>query len=197
APAPAAPAPAAPAPAAPAPSPAARDAVRARLLATSAVESRGTGSARAGWAAREAEALARRLDDPALLAFALNGRWMQSFSRAGLAPERDAIGAELIALADRHGLVSHAVLGHLIRLQARSALANFAAADAHAAAIDQLAARHERPLAGVFTSWYRALRLAATGSTPPAPAPPAPAPPAPAPPAPAPPAPAPPAAAPP
>lgn len=143
--------------------PTARDAVRARLLATIALESRGSGSARAAEAAWEAEALARRLDDRALLAFALNGRWMQSFGRAGLAPERDAIGAELIALAERHGLVSHAVLGHLIRLQARAALADFAAADAHAAAIDDLAARHERPLAGLFTTWYRALHLAATG----------------------------------
>ena len=41
------------------------DAARARLLATIAVESRGTGGARAAQAAAEAEAIARRLDDPA------------------------------------------------------------------------------------------------------------------------------------
>lgn len=139
-------------------------AARARLLATIALESRGSGSARAAAAAREAEAIARRLDDPALLAFALNGRWMQRFERAGLAPERDAIGAELIALAERHGLVTYKLLGHLIRLQARGALADFTAADDHADAVDRLAARHERPLAGLFTDWYRALRLAATGA---------------------------------
>lgn len=139
-------------------------AVRARLLTTIALESRGSGSARAAAAAREAEATARRLDDPALLAFALNGRWMQRFERAGLAPERDAIGAELIALAERHGLATYELLGHLVRLQARSALADFAAADDHAAAVDRLADRHERPLARVFTGWYRALRLAATGA---------------------------------
>lgn len=139
-------------------------AARTRLLATIALESRGSGSARAAAAAREAEAIARRLDDPALLAFALNGRWMQRFERAGLAPERDAIGAELIALAERYGLVTYELLGHLIRLQARGALADFAAADDHAAAVDHLADRHERPLAGVFTVWYRALRLAATGA---------------------------------
>jgi len=143
----------------------ARDALRARLLATVAVESRGAGSARAAEAAREAEALARRLGDPALLAFALNGRWMQCFERSGLAPERDAIGAELVALAERHGLASHAVLGHLIRMQARAALADFDAADEHAAAVDRLAAHHDRPLAGRFTTWYRALRLAATGAS--------------------------------
>ncbi|MFG6202649.1 BTAD domain-containing putative transcriptional regulator [Nonomuraea sp. JJY05] len=147
--------------------PGARDAVRARLLATIALESRGTNTARGPAAAREAELLARRLDDPGLLAFALNGVFMQTFHRTGLAPHRDAIGAELIALSARHGLVTYEVLGHLIRLQARSALADFAGADAHAAAADHLAARHELPLVGVFTRWYRALRLDATGQAPP------------------------------
>ncbi|MEU5270762.1 AfsR/SARP family transcriptional regulator [Streptomyces hygroscopicus] len=141
------------------------DAVRARLLATIAVESRGGRSPRGGQAAREAEEIARRLDDPALLAFALNGVFIQTFDRAGLAPRRDATGAELIALSARHGLVTFEVLGHLIRLQARSALADFASADRHAAAADRLGERHERPLVEVFTAWYRALRLAATGRT--------------------------------
>ncbi|MGW5692970.1 BTAD domain-containing putative transcriptional regulator, partial [Streptomyces asiaticus] len=94
------------------------DAIRARLLATIAVESRGGRSERGRWAARQAEEIARRLDDPGLLAFALNGVFMQSFERAGLAPRRDATGAELIALAARHGLVAFEVLGHLIRLPA-------------------------------------------------------------------------------
>ncbi|MFD8331745.1 BTAD domain-containing putative transcriptional regulator [Streptomyces solisilvae] len=139
------------------------DAIRARLLATVAVESRGGHSGRGRQAARQAEEIARRLDDPALLAFALNGVFMQSFDRAGLAPRRDATGAELIALSARHGLVAFEVLGHLIRLQARSALADFASADRHAAAAERLGERHERPLVKVFTEWYRALRLAATG----------------------------------
>jgi DNA-binding SARP family transcriptional activator len=136
------------------------DAARARLLATVALESRGTGSDRARRAAREAEALARRLGDAALLAFALNGAYMQSFDRTGRAPERDAIGAELVGSSVRHGLASFEVLGHLVRLQARSALADPAGADVHAAAVDRLAARYERPLANVFTRWYRAMRLA-------------------------------------
>ncbi|MFF8097249.1 BTAD domain-containing putative transcriptional regulator [Streptomyces sp. NPDC016675] len=140
------------------------DAARCRLLATIALESRGVRSPRGPRAADEAERIARRLDDPALLAFALNGVFMQSCTTAGLAPRRDAIGAELVALAARHGLVNHEVLGRLIRLQARSALADFAAADEHAAAADHLADRHERPLVSVFTEWYRALRRAATGS---------------------------------
>jgi hypothetical protein len=83
---------------------------------------------------------------------------MQSFERAGLAPRRDAIGAELLALAIRHGLPSVEVLGHLIRMQAGGALADFTAADEHAAAADRLDARHDRPLVAVFTSFYRAMR---------------------------------------
>ncbi|WP_250008891.1 BTAD domain-containing putative transcriptional regulator [Actinoplanes sp. M2I2] len=140
--------------------PPARGAARARLLATIAVESRGTRDADAVAAAREAVALARELGDPALLAFALNGLFMQSCHRCGLAPERDEIGAELITVSGEHGLVTYEVLGHLIRVQARSALADDAAADTHAAAADRLAAEHERPLVAVFTDWYRAMRQA-------------------------------------
>ncbi|MEV7136975.1 AfsR/SARP family transcriptional regulator [Streptomyces tauricus] len=136
---------------------------RCRLLATIALETRGATGRRGPEAAREAETLARRLDDPALLAFALNGTFMQSCTRAGLAPQRDAIGAELVELSARHGLVTYEVLGHLIRLQARAALGDLDAADHHAATADRLAERHELPLVGVFTEWYGALRLSATG----------------------------------
>jgi len=101
--------------------PGSSEATRARLLATVAVESRGTRAARGPEAAREAERIARRLGDPALLAFALNGVFMQTFHRAGLAAERDEIGAELVALSARHGLATYEILGHLVRLQARGA----------------------------------------------------------------------------
>ncbi|MFC7940632.1 BTAD domain-containing putative transcriptional regulator, partial [Streptomyces sp. NPDC057387] len=145
------------------------DAARCRLLATVALESRGVRSPHGPQAAAEAEDIARRLDDPALLAFALNGVFMQSCTRAGLAPRRDAIGAELVTLGLRHGLVNHEVLGHLIRLQARAALADLTAADEHARAADRLAERHERPLVAVFTAWYRALREAVRADSSPAP----------------------------
>jgi DNA-binding SARP family transcriptional activator len=138
-----------------------REALRARVLATIALESRGETGGRPGQAAAGAEAIARRLGDPALLAFALNGVWMQSFSRTGLAPRRDAIGTEVVSLATRHGLVNFEVLGRLIRLQALSGQGDFAGADAQAAALDQLGQAHERPLVAVFTGWYRAMRTAA------------------------------------
>ncbi|GID65619.1 SARP family transcriptional regulator [Actinoplanes cyaneus] len=134
------------------------DPARARLLATIAVESRGTRDPRPRECARQAETIARELDDPALLAFALNGVFMQSCRTAGGSVRRDRIGAELVTLANRHGLATVEVLGHLIRLQSSCAVAAFDRADRHALAADELAGRHERPLVGVFTQWYRALR---------------------------------------
>ncbi len=135
-----------------------QEAARARLLATVAIESRGHNGTRGLAAAQEAVEISRRLEDPALLAFALNGLFMQTFYRAGLAPERDQIGAELITLARRHDLTTYEVLGQLIRLQARSALGDFQGADEHALAADELAQRFELPLVAVFTTWYRAMR---------------------------------------
>ncbi|MEH0826805.1 BTAD domain-containing putative transcriptional regulator [Micromonospora sp. CPCC 205714] len=136
---------------------------RSRLLSTLALELRGAVTDRGHRAAVEAEAIARRLADPALLAFALNARFMHTFDRTGLAPQRARIGAELVELARAHDLVTFEVLGHLVLLQARCALADLAAADAHAAAADRLAHRYELPLVGVFTRWYAALRLAVGG----------------------------------
>jgi DNA-binding SARP family transcriptional activator len=131
---------------------------RSRLLSTIALELRGTTTDRGDRAAREAEALARRTGDPALLAFALNARFMHTFGRTGLARERAAIGAELVAVAARHDLVTFEVLGHLVLVQAHSALGEPADADAEAA--DRLAERYDLPLVGVLTQWYAALRLA-------------------------------------
>ncbi|ROP41650.1 BTAD domain-containing putative transcriptional regulator [Saccharothrix texasensis] len=139
------------------------DAERARLLVTIAMERRADTGRRGRDAALEAEAVARELDDPALLALALNGRFLQTCHRAGLAPDRARIGAELLDLAARHGLVTFEVLAHLILVQSHAALADLAAADRHAAAADALAERHDLPLVGVFTTWYAALRLAVTG----------------------------------
>ncbi|GAA1967891.1 BTAD domain-containing putative transcriptional regulator [Amycolatopsis minnesotensis] len=136
---------------------------RGRLLATLALELRNTGGDRAREAAREAERIARELGELTLLAFALNAAFMQSFDRSGLAPRRVRIGEELVDLATRHSLVGFAVLGHLVLVQAHSALAEFAAADRHAEAAGALGVDHEIPLVSVFTDWYAALRAAVTG----------------------------------
>jgi DNA-binding SARP family transcriptional activator len=136
---------------------------RSRLLSTIALELRGTTTDRGDRAAREAEAIARRTGDPGLLAFALNARFMHTFGRTGLARERAGIGAELVAVAARHELVTFEVLGHLILLQAHSGLGEPAIADAHAKAADRLAERYDLPLVAVFTQWYAAMRLALDG----------------------------------
>ncbi|MEU6125303.1 AfsR/SARP family transcriptional regulator [Streptomyces sp. NPDC047123] len=145
--------------------------LRARLLSTVAVESRsadlsGSELKRARKAALRAEALARKLADPALLAFALNGVFLQSFTRPGLGAERDRIGAEILDLATRHGLPDFAVLGRLARLQSASALGDLDAAASHARAADRLAATTEAPLVPVLTQWFRARATAARSAEP-------------------------------
>ncbi len=137
---------------------------RARLLATIALESRGLPGHRGLECARAAVQISRALDDPGLLAFALNGLFMQTFWTTGLASERDGIGRELVDLSARHGLSTFEILGHLIRMQALGALGQFDAAELHAETVDRLAGRHERPLAAVFTTWFRAMRTATTGA---------------------------------
>ncbi|MFI8926864.1 BTAD domain-containing putative transcriptional regulator [Streptomyces sp. NPDC053474] len=153
----------------------ARRVTRCRLLSAIAMETRGDTTGAGVAAARAAEAPARDLvtgagadgerpeQDAALLAYALNGRFLHTFHRPGLARERARIGADLVALAARHGLVGFEVLGHLMLIQAHAARAEFARADAAAAAADRLAERYGLPLVGVFTSWYAALRAAVAG----------------------------------
>ncbi|WP_405167344.1 AAA family ATPase [Nocardia sp. NBC_01499] len=138
--------------------------LRARLCTTVALELRGASGSRGLRAAEEAEAIARELHDPALLAFALNGRFMHTFQRTGLSADRARIGDELIALGRQHRLVTFEVLGNLIGIQTGCATAALTSADAHAAAADQLAAEYELPMVGVFTHWYTALRTAITGT---------------------------------
>ncbi|WP_432543566.1 BTAD domain-containing putative transcriptional regulator [Kineococcus sp. SYSU DK002] len=140
-------------------------AVRARLLITIAVERRADHGPQGADAAREAERIARRLQDPLLLALALNARFLQTFSRAGLAPRRAATGEELVQLsAGQPHLATFEVLGHLIALQGCCALGDLAGADAHAQAVDALAERHDLPVPGAFTAWYAALRSTVRGS---------------------------------
>ncbi|MFD9052589.1 BTAD domain-containing putative transcriptional regulator [Streptomyces zaomyceticus] len=152
--------------------------VRARLLAGIAVESRGDALAEgplplasgepaaepwrvaAERAAAEAQEIVRTLSDARLRAFTLNGRFMQTFARCGNTAARDAIGTELAALSRQYGLEGAEILGRLVRMQALSGLGDLAGADVQADAADELAERHERPLAQVFTTWYRALRAA-------------------------------------
>ncbi|MBO0901451.1 winged helix-turn-helix domain-containing protein [Cellulomonas sp. zg-ZUI22] len=125
----------------------------ARLLATIALEDRGTAAHEPQ--AQEAEALARGLGDDRLLCLALSGRSMQRFGRAGLAGDRERIGAELVAAARRAESTTFEICGRIVRLQALCALDRLDEAAAEADAVDALAAAAERPLASTFTDWFR------------------------------------------
>ncbi|WP_343318456.1 BTAD domain-containing putative transcriptional regulator [Arthrobacter sp. TMP15] len=133
--------------------PGASERVRARLLATVAMESRGT-AGRLKEAA-QAEEIARRLGDPALLCFALSARYLQTFKTTGYARVREVLGSEIIALAVAAELPTFEIEGRLIRMQALCALGTIDAAAKEADCIDALATRFDRPLASVFTSWFR------------------------------------------
>ncbi|MEB7504979.1 AfsR/SARP family transcriptional regulator [Arthrobacter koreensis] len=127
--------------------------VRARLLATAAMESRGTADRLAE--AAEAERTARQLNDPALLCFALSARYQQSFKTAGLAAAREALGSEITAVAVEAELPTFEIQGRLIQMQALCALGRIEAASLEASRIDALAVRFDRALAMVFTAWFR------------------------------------------
>ena len=139
------------------------DRVRARLLATVAMESRGTANRLAE--AAEAEHIARRLGDASLLCFAISARYLQTFETTGQARKREMLGSEIIAIAVGAELPTFEIEGRLIRMQALCALDDITAASAEAALIDTLAARLNRPLASVFTAWFR--RTFADGPPPP------------------------------
>ncbi|WP_420847567.1 AfsR/SARP family transcriptional regulator [Nocardia cerradoensis] len=137
-------------------------ALRARLLALFAVETRGRRGTSGAEAARAAERIARDLGDPSVLVLALDARFLQSFHTPGRWPMRARLGHELVTLSSRHDLSTYLILGHLVAMQAAAALGDVAAADEHAAAADRFAVRYERDLVGVFTTWYRALRTVLT-----------------------------------
>lgn len=127
--------------------------VRARLLATIAMESRGVDSRMDE--AQEAERLARTLADPALLCLALSARYLQSCGTTGLADVRELLGSEIIGIAVGSELSTFEIAGRLIRMQALCALDDIRNASVEADLVDGIAARFDRPLASVFTAWFR------------------------------------------
>lgn len=135
-------------------------ALRARLLATIGLEHRGTRDRWALDAATEAERLARDLQDPGVLALALNARFVQSFQRPGRTGERDMIADELIGLSTRHDLPMFEILGHLIKIQVGAARGDTETAHRHVGAAERLAALHETPLVGVLTAAFRTMQPA-------------------------------------
>jgi len=139
---------------------------RSRLLAVLATELRGARGDAGPEASAEAVGLARRAQDPATLARALGAAALHPGKKAGGAARRDALGAELVEVAARAGLATEEILGHLVRVQALSALGDVGdpGAAAHSAAARRLASEHERPLVDVLTAWAAVVRAAQEGA---------------------------------
>jgi DNA-binding SARP family transcriptional activator len=134
---------------------------RARLHAVVAVELRGRRSPVADRSASTALALARELGDPELLCIALAAVVVRSCDRPGLSRARARLADEIVGLARRHDLPTFLLHGLLVRMQSATAVGDLVGAEAAAAEVDELARRHERPLAHVFTRWNAAARTAA------------------------------------
>ncbi|MEO3783154.1 BTAD domain-containing putative transcriptional regulator [Actinocorallia sp. B10E7] len=114
-------------------------------------------------AAREAVEIARGLGEPGLLAHALNGLYMNSYDVPESLYERDAIGRELLDLAERHSLGVHQVIGHMYLSQTSGGLLDLARARAHQEEAARLAHAYELPLLGNITAWSAGLYLVVAG----------------------------------
>ncbi|MFB9892460.1 BTAD domain-containing putative transcriptional regulator [Planobispora takensis] len=142
--------------------PSAEQSLRASLLATLALELEGSATSRGEQASLEAEELARRTGDPALLATALSGRLRQSY---GITPvgEREVIGRELLEVGEASGQVAVQALAHLVLMECAAASGAFAEADAHVAAAEQLARQYGLPAPMAVGAWYAGQRLMIAG----------------------------------
>ncbi|QKG26263.1 BTAD domain-containing putative transcriptional regulator [Actinomadura verrucosospora] len=132
-------------------------ALRARLLTTLAIELEGEQDDRGPAAAREAMETARGLGDPALLAAALNGGYLNGYRSAEGLHERLRIAAELLELATEHDLPRYRVLAHLQFQQAEVASLDLAAARRHLDEGRRLAEQYGLPLLAMIAEWYAGL----------------------------------------
>jgi DNA-binding SARP family transcriptional activator len=131
--------------------------LRCRLLTTLAIELEDSATERGGDASRQAVAMARRLGDPALLAMALIGRWTESFRSHG-PDERLRIAGELLTVSGKP--VTAEATARAMLMAASCGIADFLAADWHAAEATRIARRHRLPTIEAAVALYRAMRTA-------------------------------------
>jgi DNA-binding SARP family transcriptional activator len=134
--------------------------LRCRLLTTLAIELEGVETARGDQAAAQAMAMARRLGDPDLLTMAFAGRWAQSY-RSGGPGERLKMGAELLTVSGKPATAEAVARGML--MAASCGIADFRAADWHAAEAERIAKRYRLPTVETAVGMYRAMRTALNG----------------------------------
>ncbi|MED7930310.1 BTAD domain-containing putative transcriptional regulator [Nonomuraea sp. LP-02] len=143
--------------------PAGEQRLRASLLTTLALELEGSSSPERGReASLQALELARESGDPTLIAAALSGRLRQSYDIPAV-DARESIGRELLEVAQRSGQMATQALAHLVLLECAAARGEFAAADTHAAAADQLARQYDLSAPAAVVVWYRGMRFMITG----------------------------------
>lgn len=134
--------------------------LRCRLLTTLAIELENAETERGYRASAQAVAMARRLGDPALLTMALIGRWTESFRCDGPV-ERLRIGGELLMLSGKPVTAEAVARGML--MAASCGIADFRAADWHAAEAARIARQYQLPTIEATVSMYRAMRAALNG----------------------------------
>jgi DNA-binding SARP family transcriptional activator len=134
--------------------------LRCRLLTTLAIELEDAETERGYQASAQAVAMARRLGDPALLTMALIGRWTQSFLCDGPG-ERLKIGSELLLVSGKQVTAEAVARGML--MAASCGIADFRAADWHAAEAARIAGRYQLPTIEAAVSMYLAMRTALNG----------------------------------
>ncbi|MDX6743509.1 BTAD domain-containing putative transcriptional regulator [Actinocorallia sp. A-T 12471] len=130
-----------------------RGETRVRLLTSIALELDGDASGRGVEAAEEAVALARDLGGGKILVHALNGLFNNSYRGAGDVVVREAIGREMVELAERHSLGEYVALGHLSLHQNACCRLDFEASRALHERGVELARRYELPLLVNLASW--------------------------------------------
>lgn len=135
---------------------------RCRMLINLALELEGEDSERGIAAAREAEAMARRLGEPQLLLMALNAVLLEEYWPGGHA-ERQRVGHDLLDVGKTERLVPAMVLGHMVLAQTAAATGAIELADEHIAAVMALANSYEQPLTAAIASWYAGLREVVAG----------------------------------
>ncbi len=136
--------------------PARHQQLRCRMLACLAIELEHCDDSHADAASLEAVTLARQLNDPGLLATALNARFRRSYWTSTLT-EREQIAAELLALGKKHNLIAVEAIGRQALIRCACGRGNFAAAREHATESERLATTYDLPTARITASWYHGL----------------------------------------
>ena len=138
-------------------------ALRCRLMGALAAELYdGSDNPRCDELSAAAVEMARRLDDPRLLAVALSYR-CQAVNQPRFAAELVAVGQELVELGAQEGMPGFELLGREVSAMLRMQLFDVSGADAETAACEPLLRRLSlRPATTIHDMWL-ALRLLADG----------------------------------